>query len=352
LTGLFAGIIFLIPAELIFNGDGDMKKDRQQVFSCTTDGEPAELLRNVLNRPECIRNAPVARKRLRVLILLPLVAALCGVLLTCLPAAAAPVPVFVSIAPEKWLVEQVGGDLVDVQVLVDKGREPHNFEPSPKQISRLFRSRLYFAMGLEFEQQIVDRIGRSDVNVWIVDVTVGISRIPMAGQVAGNGQSGRDPHVWLDPANLKIMAASMARILGQADFSHRAKYRQNLARLVDRLDRLDTAIREKLEPYRGSTFFVFHPAFGYFAHAYGLKQQAVEAAGKAPTPRQLSSLISRAKKEHVKVIFVQPGFDRKSSEVIAGAIDGRVVPLDPLAEDVAANLELMAEQIQAALDGR
>jgi zinc transport system substrate-binding protein len=291
------------------------------------------------------------RKTLRSLIL-PLAAALCWFLLFCLPAAAAPVPVFVSIAPQKWLVEQVGGDLVTCRVLVDRGREPHDFAPTPKQIRALFRSRVYFTMGMAFEQQIIDRIGNSGAGVWLVDVTTGITRIPMTGMEGGHGdRAGFDPHVWLDPANLKIMAAAMARVLGQVDMEHARQYRENLARLNTRLDRLDSDIRQMLRPYKGATFFVFHPAFGYFAHAYGLRQQAVEVAGKSPSPRQLAGLIARARKDHVRVIFVQPQFDRKSADAVARAIGGSVVPLDPLAEDVAAGLRRMAEQISAALGG-
>ncbi len=265
---------------------------------------------------------------------------------------AAPVPVFVSIAPEKWLVEQVGGSLVQCRVLVDRGREPHDFEPTPRQIAALYRARVYFTVGMEFEQQLIKRISGSRAGVRIVDVTTGVDRIPMKGMVGHDHRAGLDPHVWLAPANLKIMAAAMARTLSKLDPEHGDQYTRNLAELDGRLERLDSEIRRMLLPWQGATFFVYHPAFGYFAHAYGLRQEAVEVAGKSPSPRQLAGLIDRAKKEKVRVIFVQPGFAAKSAAAVARAIGGRVVPLDPLAEDVAANLKTMAREIKAALGNR
>ncbi|MFH1742105.1 MAG: zinc ABC transporter substrate-binding protein, partial [bacterium] len=104
-----------------------------------------------------------------------------------------------------------------------------------------------------------------------------------------------------------------------------------------------------LKPYRGESFYVFHPAFGYFGDAYGLKQEAVELEGKAPTPRQLSTLIKKARTENVRIIFVQPQFDKKSAEAVSNSIDGAVVPMDPLAKDVLKNLEEMAMKVGKAL---
>lgn len=144
----------------------------------------------------------------------------------------------------------------------------------------------------------------------------------------------------------------MATALSQEDPGHRDAYAKNLARLSQRLGGLDKTITARLAPYSGESFFVFHPAFGYFAHAYHLHQVAVETGGKSPTPRQLSVLIGKARAEKVKVIFVQPQFDPRSVEVVAQAIGGQVITLDPLGEDVAANLKRMADKIGEALKGQ
>ena len=272
---------------------------------------------------------------------------------------ASPLQIFVSIPPQKWLADQVGGKLVSTHVLVDRGQEPHNFEPTPRQVAALFRSQLYFTVDMEFEREISRKINQSSTSVQIIDVARPIQKIPITGQKHREGSSspaeesqhnGLDPHVWLAPANLKIMATEMASAMAAVDPANKSVYELNIETVVILLDRLDKEIQHMLAPSAGSTFYVFHPAFGYFAHAYNLNQEAVEIEGKSPSPRQLYSLIKRAKVEEVKVVFVQPQFDRKSAQAVAHAIGGEVVPLDPLSEDVAGNLKIMAEKIQSAFN--
>ncbi|MCI5133401.1 MAG: ABC transporter substrate-binding protein, partial [Candidatus Electrothrix sp. EH2] len=89
--------------------------------------------------------------------------------------------------------------------------------------------------------------------------------------------------------------------------------------------------------------------FGYFAHAYDLHQKAVEIEGKAPSPKQLYALVGQAKADKVKVLFVQPQFDRRNAQAVARAIKGELVVLDPLAENIEQNLRQMAEAVRTAL---
>ena len=161
-----------------------------------------------------------------------------------------------------------------------------------------------------------------------------------------------DPHVWLDPQNLEKMASAIAEALTTADPEHAAVYRQNFNTLQEKLRRLHQEIRQRLAPFQGATFFVFHPAFGYFAHAYDLHQEAVEIEGKTPSPKQLYALVRHAKADNIKVLFVQPQFDRKNAQTVARAIKGKLLELDPLAEDVELNLRRMAEAIRSALTTR
>lgn len=259
--------------------------------------------------------------------------------------------VLVSIPPQKWLCEQLGGHQLKVQVLIPNGQEPHNFSPSPRLIQSISGSALFFTVGLEFEREIIRRLETGSPGLHIVDSSVEIQKIPLGG--TGHGHTGGlDPHVWLSPINLKQMAFVMASALVGEDPGHASGYEKNLQDLNERLDRLDQVIAEKLAPFRGASFFVFHPAFGYFAHEYQLRQVPVEIGGKSPTPKQLYKLIHKAKEENVKVIFVQPQFDSRSAKNIANAIGGEVLPLDTLAEDVAGNLECMASQIEQALRGQ
>ncbi len=269
--------------------------------------------------------------------------------------------VFVTIAPQKWLAEKVGGNLIDVHVLVPAGQEPHDFQPTPRQVSALAKARLWFTVDMVFENQLAARVRGTSARLRIVDTTGGIHKIPLAEGVedehgadrhaaAGDHENEElDPHVWLSCANLQVMAAQMASSLSDVDPAHRLTYHNNLTKVTDELGQLNQRIATRLAPFAGASFLVFHPAFGYFADSYHLRQEAVEVGGKSPSPRRISFLIKKARQENVKVIFVQPEFDPKSAQVMAAAIGGRVVPLDPLAEDVPANLTKMAGKIAEAL---
>ncbi len=292
-----------------------------------------------------------------------------GILLLGAQKAKAAVEVFVSIPPQKWLSDRIGGQHLVTGVLISKGQDPHTFEPTPKQVEALGRSQLYFTVGLEFEEQIMGKIRQSASKLQIVDCTAGLEKLAMAehphhdeapvhhheaGEKAQHEEDehhhdGLDPHVWLSPVNLKIMGAEMAKAMIAIDPQNSRDYTANLEQLHRELDTLDQKIAAQLQPYSGATFFVFHPSFGYFAERYGLHQEAVEVEGKTPTPKQLSHLIAEAKADGVKVIFVQPQFDSRSSTMVATAIGGEVVPLDALAEDVKGNLLIIASKIATAL---
>lgn len=271
----------------------------------------------------------------------------------------AAVEVFVSIPPQKWLVDKVGGEQMVSRVLVGEGQDPHTFSPTPRQMAALSRAKIWFIMEMEFEEQLVKKVKQVAPDLQIIDIAHHIEKISATegeheeqhghGHEEHNDHDAKDPHVWLSPPNLMIMAEEISKTFAQVDPANSSVYSANLADVKKELSLLHDENSEKLAPYSGSSFYVFHPSFGYFASAYGLKQEAVETGGKSPGPRQLSQLIAQARAENVKVIFVQPQFDPKSARAVAAAIGGEVVPLNALAADVAGNLKIMATKIEAAL---
>jgi len=256
--------------------------------------------------------------------------------------------VFVSILPQAYFVQRVGGEHVDVEVLVGPGQGPHNYEPTLKQMTRLAGARLYFRIGVPFEETLVRKLASFHQDLRIVDTRRGIELHPAEDDHEGR----KDPHIWLSPKLASIQAGTICDALCEADPVNKADYRSNLARLQRDLAGLDARIAKALAPLRGRTFYVFHPAFGYFAEAYGLKQEAVEIGGRSPSARHIKELIEKARAEGVKVIFVQPQFSGTAAETIAAAIGGAVVRMDPLAPDYFRNLEEMTEKIQNALGPR
>ncbi len=267
-----------------------------------------------------------------------------------------PLEVFAGIPPQAHFVERIGGDNVSVSVLVQAGQEPHTFEPTPRQMVALSHARLYFKTGMPFENVVLGKIRDANPDLTVIDTAKGIDkrRIAEGEDVSGDhheghGEEDLDPHVWLSPPLIKVQAANIRDALVKADPEHTAEFNANFEAFAKEVDGTHEHISEMLAPFRGRTIYVYHPAFGYFADAYGLRQVAVETGGKSPTPRQLGEIIEKARGEGVRVIFVQPQFAAAGARVVADAIDGSVVPLDDLAEDVLANLEDMAAKVREAL---
>lgn len=272
------------------------------------------------------------------------------------------VRVFVTIAPQAFFVEQIGGEFVDARVLVAPGQSYHIFEPTPRQVAELAKAQVYFTIGAPFERVLVEKIRSAGHRLEIVDTGEGISRRTMApglhdpGHDHGAGPAGddhahageSDPHIWLDPRLVKAQARPITEALKRCDPDHAGIFEARLYAFRRALNETHRRISEKLAPYRGRAFFVYHPAYGYFADAYGLEQVAVETEGKEPGGKRIADLIARAKASGVRTIFIDPQFAPTSAQAIAAAIGGRVEPLDPLAPDYLVNLERMADRIAAS----
>jgi zinc transport system substrate-binding protein len=275
---------------------------------------------------------------------------------------AAKLKVFVSILPESYFVERIGGTHVDCQTLVGPGQSPHIFEPTPREIARLADARLFFRIGWPFEVRLLEKAAAVNPTLKIIDLRNGITLRWMTAAEAHHDEQAAekhehaagdaDPHSWLNPRNAAIMAATIARALEAADPAHAADYQANLRTLQADLAALDAKLAATLAPLKGRQLFVYHPAFGYFADAYGLKQVPVEVEGKEPTARQLAALVDRARAAGARVIFVQPQFSARNAEAVAKAIGGAVVPFDDLAKDYIANLSDMADKVRTALEGQ
>lgn len=256
------------------------------------------------------------------------------------------IKVFVSIIPQAYFVERVGGEYVEVEVLVGPGQSPATYEPTPRQMSQLGSSRVYFRIGVPFEKVFMPKISSAFSQLSIVDTSAGV---PLLYFNRSDGRQVADPHIWLDPKRVKIQAETICTELIRLAPDHTDVFRQNLEAFQEDLDAVDASIAESLETLRGGTLYVFHPAFGYFAQSYGLQQVAIEVEGKQPSARQLSDLINRAREDKVKIIFVQPQYSKKNAQTIAREISGAVVPINPLPEDYLEELRMMASVIKNAL---
>jgi len=289
------------------------------------------------------------------------------VLLMPVAACAEPLQVFVSVLPLKTFVEKVGGEHVRVQALVGPGFDPHTYEPTPHQIAALSDAALFVLSGVPFEKAWMERFRSANPQMQVLDARAGIDlhRLGKQDHEHGEARSGNraeedrwddreatvehDPHVWTSPLLVRQMAGTIRDKLSELDPGNKRDYAHNYAAFANELEALDKEIRSLLAGVKDRRLMVFHPAWGYFADAYGLVQVPIESEGKEPGPRSLTALIEDAKRKGAKVIFVQPQFSRKSADQVARAIGGRVVAIDPLSADYAANLRSVARKIAEAL---
>ena len=271
-----------------------------------------------------------------------------------------PLTAFVSIQPQRYFVEKIGGARVVVHVMVRPGASPHTYEPRPEQMKALSRADIYFAVGVSFERAWLGKIAAANTGMQVVRTDDGIIKMDMVdhhhdGEAVTEGAAGHDdqgypdPHIWLAP----LLAGQMARIITDSliriDQDHAEDYQANLASLQAEIQRLDADLRSTLEGSQGAPFMVFHPSWGYFARAYGLRQVPIEVEGKEPKPADLAELIRRARAESIRVIFVQPQFSQRSARLIAREIKGQVIEVDPLAQDWNSNLRTVALKFREAV---
>jgi len=266
--------------------------------------------------------------------------------------------VFVSIVPQKFFVQQLGKDHVNVEVMVKPGASPATYEPKSSQMKQLASSSAYFSIGVAFEDAWLKKISKVNPEMKIIHTDEGITKLAMTKhkdesnenkEKSDDHHTGLDPHIWLSPLLVKKQAAIVTDALAKILPEKKELFQQNFDLFAKKIDTLDDDLRIIFKEKKGTKFMVFHPAWGYFAHDYGLEQIAIEVEGKNPKPAQLQKLIEKAKKDDIHAIFVQPQFSTKNATVVAREIKGEVIAVNPLSEDWFSNMKIVADKFKDAL---
>jgi zinc transport system substrate-binding protein len=246
--------------------------------------------------------------------------------------------VFVSILPQADFVRQLGGDRVEVSVMMPPGANEHNYEPDTGQLKALSKADLYVKVGhLPFEDAWMERFISTNRDMLVVDSSQSIEMLE------------HNPHIWLSPRLVKIQAETISAALVQLDPENQEYYLQRKLVFLKELDNLDQEITATLSGITGKSFLVYHPAWGYFARDYGLQEIAIEEHGKEPGAREMSRIIDYAKKNQIKTIFDSAQHSTHSADAIAADLGARVVLLDPLPADYMDNMRKVAKTMAEEL---
>ncbi len=249
--------------------------------------------------------------------------------------------VAVSILPQAYFVERIGGDSVEVRVLMPKYASHESYEPTPKQLAALSRSDLYVKVGgphFLFERKYVDPILRERKSIAVADMSEGVPLLE------------EDPHVWISPHTVKPAVRNIEKALSARRPDRADAFRKNLDLFLKEIDDLDRKITALLSAKKGASFIIFHPALGYFADRYGLNQLVIESEGKSPSALHLRRITDRAREKNIRHILVQKGFDHRNARAVAGQIGADLMEIDPLEKDWPKGIWLIATKVNQALD--
>lgn len=273
--------------------------------------------------------------------------------------------IVVSILPQKAFVEAVGGNFVNVKELIPPGGSPATYEPKPGDLVKIEKADIYFKIGhIPFEKSHTSKFADLNPNMKIVDTSKNV-QLRYFGKAEEHKHEHEehsskkqeeeeqlkriDPHIWLSPIQVKKQVDIIWETLSQEDPQNAQNYQRNAEKFKKQLEDLHRELNEKFRELKTDKLMVFHPAWGYFADEYNLKQIAIEHDGKEPTAKQLKIIIDLAKEENIKVIFVQAQFNKEIAQSIAEQIGATVIPIDPLSEDYLNNLKTVAIQIAESL---
>ena len=206
--------------------------------------------------------------------------------------------------------KKIGGDKVEVINLVPAGTEPHDWEPSTKDLIEMEKSDIFIYNGAGMEQWVDDVLESLDTEeLTSVEASKGIKLLKDqdAHEHDHEHNSENDPHVWLDPQNAKYEMNKIKKALIKVDAENKDYYEANYKRYAKECDKLDTLYKEETSKLTKKELVVAHEAFGYLCHAYGLEQMGIEglSADDEPDPKQMSEVIRFAKEHQVKTIFFE-----------------------------------------------
>ncbi|MDW8028100.1 MAG: metal ABC transporter substrate-binding protein, partial [Armatimonadota bacterium] len=238
--------------------------------------------------------------------------------------------------------EQIGGDRVEVFALMHPLQNPHTVQPRPSFVVQLNRADLLVRIGLDYEETwlppLVEESRNSKIRrggIGDVDTSIGIPLLEIpAGRVTreqGEVHIFGNPHYWLDPENMKIIARNIAEGLKRVDPVGTSVYESNLRNLEREMNELLVETLKLAEPLRGEKFVAYHTTWSYLANRYGFRiiGYLEPKPGIPPSASHLADLILRMRQEKVKFIIKEPFYESRTPNMVAQRTGAKVIEICP-----------------------
>ncbi|MGB3368468.1 MAG: zinc ABC transporter substrate-binding protein, partial [Acidaminobacteraceae bacterium] len=271
-------------------------------------------------------------------------------------------------------VEKITMGKAKVITMIPQGYSPENYQPKPSDLEDLSNADIYFTIDVPTESaNILPSLRDLNSNIKIADLFDAVadeynvlsfdlyeefatdntstqsSETTEVVSQDGHDDVGVDTHIWLSPKRVKVMAKFVLDEVILADVENKDFYTDNYNNFIVELDELDMYIKDSLKDQNNKSFIIYHPSLGYYADDYNLNMIAIEENGKTATAKSLEMVIEFSKANDIRVIFYQSEIDSSQVKVIASEVDGEVIEINPLSENIIENLYMMTDTLKSNL---
>lgn len=255
--------------------------------------------------------------------------------------------IVVSIPPQKFLVESIGGDYVNVESVMTADANPESFEPTVASMLTIAEADAYIPVGvLDFELPLVAKLRENSPELEIASLLDGITLLyDTHGDCEHHHHhddgdthhhhdgDAADPHVWSSVKNMRVMAHNLTKLLIDTDSQHAGYYEARRDSVINRLDSIETSLAERIGASGQTSFLVWHPSLSYLANDYGLRQIVVGSHAKELSVKQLQERINEASASGVNLFFIQQEFDSNQAQTLNEHLNARLVHLNTMSAD-------------------
>jgi len=240
--------------------------------------------------------------------------------------------ILVTVEPYVEMVHQIAGDKVEILSVIPAGVDPHNWEPTIKDMSKLGNARIWFTIGETFEGTLFKKLHEVTPSLSEVSLASVVDLISPEAHAHPGCNACYDTHLWLSPKEdikqSKLILETLIHLMPDES----QYFAKNQASLEAKLVKMDQRLTKSLAPYKGKVLVTTHGAYTYFCRDYGIKQLVIEpSSGKEPRSQDITKVVNQIRTEKANIIgiFIQPQHANKAAKKIAALMKFPIYMVDP-----------------------